>query len=559
MIINYINTPSIENEYVIFTSVATGGDTSPNDPKDMIIHESANGEDRLMVTLAANIAMLNSTGTANGWDVNWGSAVAGLALTSQALHPLAKLQRLVAIGDKQNVTTTNLPVVHTIDGSDTVITNALIFPAEYTVRHIITNSNRFWIGLQHDFNGNARIIEWDGFSLTYNKEYDLLGSFPLTGFVVNDIPYFITEKGFIFKFSGGGFVKVQDFMLQERDMIFSSALGEEDTINAYGAYADGHLVYINAGIPVIDDTSDADSLVFGVLRGRSGIWIYNTQNNNLYHHMGIGQHASSGTDIDYGHPYLDNPGVVLTSSVGIDRILIASGSVFTGGASWLAGTANGIYRMQKGVILSSSEGRNRGYIITPYMPIGDVEAMWEALWVKFKRFILDEGSSASSNRIIVKWRTTDPLFEADAQDVNNNVMEYLNAEGTWVNTTSFTAQLPVGVSVGDEVEVLTGDNAGCSFNISALSATPDNDASITVTIDEAAPTSSTDTFLCRIDNWNSDTAISSVTVGNQKVPFTTSGETHGEFIQLKIELRGYATQLDSLIPVLKSKTKPQQT
>ena len=108
--------------------------------------------------------------------------------------------------------------------------------------------------------------------------------------------------------------------------------------------------------------------------------------------------------------------------------------------------------------------------------------MWEGLWMKFKKFV------NSNNRIIVKSRVAEPLKDADGNDESP-----LQAEGDWASTTTFACVVPTGVAVGDEVEIMTGDNGGCSFNISVLSATPDGSATITVTIDEAAPTSSTRT------------------------------------------------------------------
>ena len=262
-------------------------------------------------TRATEIAMLNDATANSVWDPNWFSTVAsgGFSLQSSAFHPLARLQRLVAIGDE---TSTNIPVVHTLDRDDVASQNRLLFPAQYTVRHIITTSDRFWIGLQHNFNGKCRIIEWNGTSLTYNFEHDLVGSFPLTGFVVDDTPYWITEKGYIYVYSGGGFKKIQDFNIQEQRMTFNQSLTNENTILPYGSFVDGHLVYLNVGMPTIQSTADADTLTLGVRRGRSGIWIFNTLNNNLYHHMAIGQHASSGTDVDYGHGYLT---MILSSDV----------------------------------------------------------------------------------------------------------------------------------------------------------------------------------------------------------------------------------------------------
>lgn len=526
-----------------------------NTPLDMIIHESVNGEQRLFVAMDDDIAVLNTTATVNTWDVNWGSTIPSIPIPTVSpvltYRPMARLQRLLAIANKVS----GLPKIDTIDSSDNVTLGALTFPSEYTVRLGMAGSDRFWFGLQNDADQDARIIEWDGTSATYNFEYDLDGSFPLTGFIVDDVPYYITEKGYIFKYSGGGFVKVADFNLWPDRIVFGSNVLNEFTIFPHGSFVSGHLVYLNVGMPMVVVTSGT-SVPDGTRRGRSGLWIFNTQTLNLYHNASFGLHSTAGTDIDYGHSHLKLPGTVVKTTRGSDKDLFASASVYTGGSDWRSASQNGLYLSTSNSDTGSNAGRNRGYFITSYIPIKDVEAMWEALFVKFKQFFADEGSSTSSNRIIVKWRVQDPLIEADAKDPNANDILLMAATGTWVNTTSFTSKVPKGVVVGNEVEILVGDNAGCSFNVSALSATPDNTSSITVTIDEVAPTSSTDTFLCRFDNWNTETAISSLNQGSEKVPFTSIG--HGEFIQLKIELRGFQVEIDELIPVLKTLTSPKQ-
>src|SRR3990167_128118 len=158
------------------------GDTSPNNVHDAVIHENANGEQRLLVTTATNIAVLNSAAQINLWDNDWGSTIAsgGIALQNTVYHTIARLQRLVAVGDKL---ATGVPVIHTIDKDDVFSASRLQFGAEYTIKNIYTTSNRFWIGLQHNQEGKAKIIEWDGYSLTYNNEYELIGPYPLAGFV----------------------------------------------------------------------------------------------------------------------------------------------------------------------------------------------------------------------------------------------------------------------------------------------------------------------------------------------------------------------------------------
>jgi hypothetical protein len=515
-----------------------------NDPVDGVIHESANGEERLIVTRDTKIAILNSSGSANIWDNDWGQAVVGLPdLTTSIPHPISRLQRLVAIGDKVS----DVPVIHTIDKNSVGVASRLTFPTGYTVYSITSSSNRFWIGLRNDRDGHAKIIEWDGFSLTYNNEYDLVGAIPLVCFIVKNIPWYISNLGFVFQFTGYGFEKKQDFGLIEDNIRLFHSGADATTIAPYGALVDGERVYLNISAPTLA-SFNATVMPNGARRMRPGIWVLNTTNLNLYHYMGIGEHASTGTDVNYGG-IMGAPGAVAMLE-GTTRSLIASASVYVGGATWQAAQANGIYLQIPNISQASNAGRNRGYFITPRIPIEEAEGMWEALWLKFKRF------SDSSARIVVKWRVLPPLFNATAVDQGSNPLEIMNAPATWVNTTSFTCKVPVGIAVGDEVEILAGDNAGCSFAISTLSGTPDNSTSLTVTIAEAAPTSSTDTFVCRFDNWKTETAISSTTIGNTKVPFTA--QAHGEYIQFKIEMRGMDVVIDEIDPLIRSKTSKKQ-
>lgn len=513
-----------------------------NDPLDGVVHEFANGEQRLIVTRPGDIAILNRASGANVWDDDWGSTIAGIPAVSPSLtyRPIARLQRLVAIANKVN----GIAKIDTIDKDDVVTLGKLTFPADYTIKNIYTSSNRFWIGLQHDLSGNARIIEWDGFSDTYNNAYDLVGRVPLCGFIVNDIPWYISDRGYIFRYNGGGFKKEQEFGFDFPILL--------DLISNYGAHVDGDIVYLNIGMPTVQSFS-ATVLSRGSRRHRAGIWIFNTKNSNIYHNIGLSEYTTLGTDVNYGSLYGDtaSAGAIIKTS-DINR-LVVSASIYIGGATWQASQANRIYGEVRNDVQTSNGGRNRGYFITPFIPSDEVEAMWEGLTLKFKRFV------NSNNRIIVKWRVVDPLFNASAVDQGANVFESggINAPITWASTTTFTCIVPVGVSVGDEVEILSGDNSGCSFAISTLSGTPDNTTSLTVTIAEAAPTSSTDTALVRFDNWKTETAISSTTVGSFKVPFTTPA--HGEFIQFKIEMRGFDVQIDDLIPILKSKTNIKQS
>src|SRR3990167_3456267 len=408
------------------TWAADGTANSPNGPHDAVIHESANGEQRLLVSVATDIAILNKSGGANAWDIDWGSTVAsgGIVLQNTVYHHMAKVQRLVAIADKIS----GVPVIHTIDKDDVFTSSRLSFGTEYTIQNIYATSNRFWIGLKHNSGGKGKIVEWDGFSPSQNNEYELFGSTPLSGFIVDDIPFYITDTGHIFMYTGGGFKEFTKFPCPELRIPFNSS-----NIRNYGCYVDGHIVYINLNAPTLQGFS-ATATYRGTRRLRAGVWILNIDNKNLYHYMGIGEHASNGTDINYGTSPLQAAGAIMKSTE-TNEIVVAA-AVYTGGTLMSTNT-NGIYLQERNIIQTSNSGRNRGYFIIPYISIDEIEVMWEALILKFKRFV------NSNNRIVVKWRVVDPYYTATTDQASNNFEEGgINAPITWVNTTSFTCKVP---------------------------------------------------------------------------------------------------------------------
>src|SRR3990167_4828168 len=92
------------------------GDASPVNVHDMILHGAANGEQRLLVSTATDIAVLNSTAQVNLWDNDWfssGKASGGAALSNTVFHPMARLGRMAAVGDVVTATTTKQAVIHT--------------------------------------------------------------------------------------------------------------------------------------------------------------------------------------------------------------------------------------------------------------------------------------------------------------------------------------------------------------------------------------------------------------------------------------------------------------
>ena len=506
------------------------GDTPPTTVLDIEIFESLNGEQQMLAVLPTDVALLNSPATANRWDVNWGTTVPAvpIVLTTATLHPIGKLNKLIAIG--------NGNVLQTID-KDSVVTNSrLTMPFGYSIRNIYSSSDRFWIGCTNLIGTDAKIIEWDGSLLAFNNQYDLIGD-PVCGFIVNNVPYFITNFGYIYKFTGSTFEIIQQFPQVEESLPTLN-------ISNYGVAVVGHKVYILAKDTLSSQTASR--------KFRSGIWEFDTKTLNLNHQRGIGASKVAGTDPDFGQSPPLEVGALKFSFVDDSNVnlLIAGGkfySAYTGTGHWA------IWRAIQNRLRFESAGFNRGYFITTYIPIAEIEAMWEGLWIKFKRFV------DSTNRIVVWGRVTDPKLLASGDLVSGSSRLCVEADITWQSTTTFSGVIPTGVAVGNSMEILTGNGAGCVFYISALQATPDGSDTVTLEVDEAIPSlnaSGSRGALARFDNFVRLGTISSTSIGNQKLTMPSSQQ--GEFVQFLIELRGYEVEVDEIQPLNKVKTEARQ-
>jgi hypothetical protein len=144
--------------------------------------------------------------------------------------------------------------------------------------------------------------------------------------------------------------------------------------------------------------------------------------------------------------------------------------------------------------------------------------------VKFKRFM------TTGSQVIVKARSTRPLTLANRRP--------LLATITWTSTTTFTLTLAAGddaLAVGDEVEVMNGVNAGTLAHITIISG---NHAAIqTITIDETVTTGSS-TSIGRFERWKK----CGVLTNTSKYEDVVNVGLTGSFVQLKIELRGLASE-----------------
>ena len=501
----------------ISTSAAWDEDSlanSPTDARDMTIHEndsdSASGQNRLFVTRDSDIAVLNDT-AANTWNANWWvttkSQSSGLALKTGYPHPIEyfPLKRITLVGDKN--------LVHTIDKNEAVTHSRLILPFYLQVEHIFVTTYRAWILCSNQRGGNGAIIEWDGSAETYNRIHDAQSTHPLSGVNYNEIPIVINNRGMILEYNGNGFVPMVRNGQQIAFPIYEElgnvlAVTSNRPIKPRGmTLADDGLIYINAKQPGL-----ASQRQFG------GIYCLNPITGNLYSKYSLG----NGGDTDFGQQFIGDPGAIkavgATSLASGGDYLVAGGEIFQDDIS----SRFAIWNISR----NYTSTNRRGHFITQYIPAENVQDWWDSLWVRFGAF------RSSEDRIIIKARGVNPLLDANRRHLQGTI--------TWTAATTFTVTLSASddsLSVGDEIEVILGKNAGTMAHITVISGV--HGALQTITIDETV-SSASGTAYVRFDRWkklgvinNTSKYVAPLNIGIQS-----------SFIQFKVELRGPASDFE---------------
>ncbi len=502
---------------------------SPTDARDMTIHENDSlndsGRNRLLVTRDTAIASLNDTGD-RAWNANWG----GITLISGVSHPIEyfPLTRITLIGDGN--------YIHTVDKNKTVTSKRLTLPYYYQIDHIFTTTYRAWILCSGKQGKNGVIVEWDGYSGTYNNIYDAKSTFPLSGVNYNEIPIIVNHKGMLLEFNGNSFVPMirngQQIALPMHEEIANaftvSLLGGAPTIPLARrgmTVSDDNLIYINVLSPSWPSQKQS-----------GGIWCLNPNTGNLY----LKYSLNLGSDTDYGQQFINGVGAIkavnMPGDINNSSYLVAGGRIHS---DWVAGTTeNRIWNLPR----NYDSTVRRGFFITQYIPADDIQEFWETLWVKFSAF------KNTNDKIIVKAKGVNSIFDSGRRPLEGTC--------TWTSTTTFTVTLNASddaLAVGDEIEVLNGKNSGTLAHIIAI--TGNHAALQTIEIDETVTNGSGGSKI-RFDRWKKLGVIDNST--KYFVPLSIG--ISSSFIQFKVELRGQATDFNikSLNVHLKKQTDKQK-
>jgi len=499
-------------------------DSSPPSPIDFTIHgnDSRNdsGQNKLIVTTdSGDIAVLNDTGN-NAWTGSWWvTKQSQPALSTNYLrHPIEffPFRKITLVGDVNLIHTIHRP---SDSQNDTVSYARLVLPNNLVALHIFTTTNRAWILTYDKFGGEGSVVEWDGFSQSYNNIHKIYSMAALTGVNYKDTPIILNSQGSILEFTGRGFVpmerngqKVMFPMIEEpvgrlgggTDTSFGadvfprgSAVGEDD------------LVYFNMG---------SDS---GAFRQASGIWCLNPRTGRLYNKYAFGQYGDS---VDYGQQVTADAGGLLWITSGAGPLPIVRRNLLAGHTIRFTATTGRVaaHLLEDPTITTPQ----RGNFITQYIPADEVLEFWDTLWLKYKRF------ASSGNSIIVKARGTRPMIASGGTSLEKTI--------TWTAATTFTVTLAAAddaLQVGDEVDVVAGGNAGFLSHITDISGA--HGALQTITVDETMTTTS-GTATARFDRWKKIGTVTSADHFHQKINIGIDYS----FIQFKVELRGVPRELE---------------
>lgn len=192
-----------------------------------------------------------------------------------------------------------------------------------------------------------------------------------------------------------------------------------------------------------------------------------------------------------------------------------------------------------GTVMSLGMGRNVGSFVTPKIQAENVTDLFKKLIAKFGPL------NYNTRKIIVKYRTALKWGSPGRQTHDG----FYGA--VWINSNSFTVNPKntdvYALAVGDEIEIQYGAAGGYTAHVSAITVNSSTDW--TITLDESMPdVAASDQSVFVHENWTKYKTISNADDLKAAVKgfANYSFGKNAKWVQLKIELRGYADYDDTL-------------
>ncbi len=399
--------------------------------------------------------------------------------------------------------------VHIVDDSLVVTEDKITLPEEYNIIWVENDGEFVYFGTEHETGGQALVFPWRPGDETYSDPMPVYDKMSLAGANKSGVIHTINSKGQILKSNGQSFEEIARLPVANSHLQWQT---ESLTTTPLMVHANG--------FKFIED--DLHIMLSGMIGGITkrvleempgGIWILNE--HGIRQKYSVGNYDGS-TDNDWGSSIVHLPGCIFDVGLGDGRFLVGA-QVYKADVTTLQPA---LYLSQ-----TSSTVTQRGYFITTQLTGRALRSFWGRLTIFFKEF------DNSTDRIVVKFRTTkDKNFERS--NFSNTFIV-----GTWDASldTTITINDPNGanLSVGDELEVLSGIGGGSSTHILTVTNTSGN--LYTIVLDEGVPNvEGTGSIIFRPQNWTKLGTISDTTLFQQL--YTIVKRT--KWIQLKVELRG---------------------
>lgn len=534
---------------------------------------------------------------ANTWtDTN-------ITLTNNGQHPAVHMLSLNALGIA-NVNTIGL-YANPITATPSLI-RTLVIPTDFEITQVVYFNQNYYIGTQNVVGGLAAMYVWNGQGTAAQQVYKVNSNIIFSLAVHKNSVFALLGNGALMKFDGGGFSFAAGLPIYYTDMALTDYLNislykdimrsndyvlyinfsnSENTQNALTFQPDGvwcydeevglyHRYSNTISTPLWDtipttDVNTTTNEITVTTAPVTGTEVYYEANgaavltpltdHGKYYVINVNAttiklastytNALAGTaidltgtgssfqeliffpNIDFGQFFAARPTAVQTIDIPTaDRQY---------GTDILWGTEVGRRDnpSEYGTLMTSSVGlSSRGYFITPKIVSTNVTDQYDLLTLKFLPFTSD------IDKIIIKTRTTDDMRDViDTTGTNWSI--------TWASSTTFTVTEPFDTwataEVGDEVEILKGAGGGLLAHISDIS---EAGGTYTVTLDESYPDyASGDTGKAVFRNWKKFATISYGDSNAEQHFLAEHLGLSGEFLQLKVELRGVNVKIMELL------------
>ena len=497
--------------------------------------------------------------------------------------------------------------VDRIDSSWTVQAT-LTIPAEYRVSSMDVVGNTAYIGTRHDADGEAAMFLWNGTGSSPQSTYGV-ESFEISSVKSgNSSVVVVTADGRYLRFNGGGFTELAVWPVFMTSYQFGRSSSDYPNVTNRGMAVDGNLTYINISSELEDWRKYLQNFSSGVWCFDPSVGLYhryspsytrlevrnvNTSGVNTTTNVITPDDASfetpvTGTPVMYSSDFgtfiggLKENTVYYTIYNDADSFKLATSyaNAIDGVAVEITGTGNsaqdfvffttydygqqyygnraavailnsrhydngfaGPIAMTAEVDVDGATAKtvlctynsllpNRGYFVTPKLYSVDKTDKYGVINLKHKPL-------ADDDSFVVKYKTKETLgFPIGIEDV----YESENIFGTWTSTTTFTTTLEKmeNAEVGHEVEIISGQGAGFLAHISAIT---EDSGTYTVTLDEAFPWATNALqFRFIVDTWKK-----LGTIDKNRSESSLRLDVTGEFLELKIEMRGVETTLVDII------------